>query len=124
MTQSLDWILIGDEGGARLGAIGFLGDEAAAIALFEAGAQIALLIAAARSRREVFSRDPGIAQLIGHEGAAFPRALPLDAAWSDYFRPGIAMATRGADRQIHGRSLARILPRRGSEAALNAAIRA
>lgn len=124
MAEQLEWILIGGPETGRLGAVGFLGDTMSAIALFDAEADAAQVISAARTRPEVFSRDPGIAQLISRSGSEFPRALPLDTAWSNYFRPGVSMTTRGADRIVHGASVARILPRRGEEQALDQAVSA
>lgn len=124
MTDQINWFLVEGDDAGRQGALGFLGDDIAVIALFDAAADPAALIATARSRPEVFARDPGIAQTLSRVSSEFPRALPLDSAWSAYFRPGIAMATRGADRTVHGGAIARILPRRGAEQALDQALSA
>ncbi|MFV0294359.1 MAG: hypothetical protein ACK5II_14565 [Paracoccus sp. (in: a-proteobacteria)] len=114
MAQSIDWVLINDNDDVRLGAIGFLEDMVAVVALFDANADRASLIGAARSRPEVFIRDPGIAQLLAREASQFALPQPLDAVWSDYFRPGVEMAARGGRTcQVHRHGIVRIMVRRG-----------
>ncbi|TKW68765.1 MAG: hypothetical protein DI616_01880 [Paracoccus denitrificans] len=124
MTNQIEWFLVDSPEDGRIGALGFLGDVVSVVALFDAGADPAQVISAARNRPEVFTRDPGIAQLATQGSGEFPRSLPLDISWSNYFRPGVAMETRGADRIVHGSAIARIAPRRGEELAIEAAISA
>ena len=52
MTVKIDWVLIEGNAGARLGALGFLGDEVAAVALFSANDGAAEVLTC------VFARKP------------------------------------------------------------------
>ncbi|MDO5604984.1 MAG: hypothetical protein Q4G25_07480 [Paracoccus sp. (in: a-proteobacteria)] len=123
MTERLDWMAVaGPEGQQPAGAIGFIGETVAAIALFEAGGTAQALLDAARSRPEIRDRDAAFAMLALRPQAQFPQSVAPGAFRAGWPGAGLDVTTRGAARLIPAARISRILPRRGMEAALAQAL--
>lgn len=122
MTVTIDWVLIEGNTDARLGALGFLGDEVAAIALFSANDGAAEVLTAAADRPEIRLRDPALARLSRRVSAEFTRPAMPGQSWWKHLQSAPRMQTRAGSELIRPGEITRVLTRLSSEKALAAAL--
>ena len=122
MTVKIDWVLIEGNAGARLGALGFLGDEVAAVALFSANDGAAEVLTAAAGRPEIRLRDPALGRLSRRISAEFSRPALPGQGWWQHLQSAPRMRTRAGAEIIRPGEIARVLIRLGSEEKLRAAL--
>ena len=122
MTVKIDWVLIEGNAGARLGALGFLGDEVAAVALFSANDGAAEVLTAAASRPEIRLRDPALARLSRRVSAEFTRPAMPGQAWWKHLQSAPRMQTQSGSELIRPGEIIRVLTRLSSEKALAATL--
>ena len=122
MTVKIDWVLIEGNAGARLGALGFLGDEVAAVALFSANDGAAEVLTAAAGRPEIRLRDPALARLSGRVSAEFTRPAMPGQAWWKHLQSAPRMQTQSGSELIRPGEIRRVLTRLSSEKALAATL--
>ena len=122
MTVTIDWVLVEGAAGARLGVLGFLGDEVAAIALFAPGDSAEAVLTAARQRPEIRLRDPALGRLSRRISAEFTRPAMPPQSWWQHLQSAPRMRTQAGAELIRPGEIARVLTRLGAEDALSAAL--
>lgn len=124
MTEAIDWVLVEGAGASRLGAIGFLGDRLAVIALFGADDSAEAVLEAARKRPEVLRRDGAIGQLSRRISGEFARPTAPGDIWWQHLQSAPRMRAPRGPALIRAGEVMRVMTRLGSEAALREALKA
>ncbi len=122
MAVTMDWVLVEGAAGARLGLIGFLDHEVAAIALFGPGDSAETVLTTARQRPEIRLRDPALGRLSRRISAEFSRPALPGQGWWQHLQSAPRMRTRAGAEIIRPGEIARVLIRLGSEEKLRAAL--
>ncbi|NHF73863.1 hypothetical protein [Paracoccus xiamenensis] len=122
MTVKIDWVLVEGAAGARLGALGFLGDDVAAIALFAPGDSAGAVLTTAANRPEIRLRDPALGRLSRRVTAEFTRPAMPGQVWWQHLQSAPRMRKPAGAELIRPGEIARVLTRLGSEDALAAAL--
>ncbi len=136
-----DWVIVQDRTGRDIGAVGFIGDDAVAIASFfdsrDAdkdgkvsvgerivstlspigldGAAIAEVAMQGRSNPLITERDAGFYGMSANIFAGFGQSMVVDAVWSVYFKRGVRAAGTGVARVITGNMVKQVVIRKGFE---------
>ena len=136
-----DWVIVQDRTGRDIGAVGFIGDDAVAIASFfdsrDAdkdgkvsvgerivstlspigldGAAIAVVAMQGRSNPLIAERDSGFYGMSANIFAGFGQSMVVDAVWSVYFKRGVRAAGTGVARVITGNMVKQVVIRKGFE---------
>ena len=122
MSVEIDWVLVEGAAGARLGVIGFLGDDVATIALYAPGDSAEAVLTAARQRPEIRLRDPALGRLSRRVSAEFTRPAMPGQVWWAHLQSAPRMRTQAGAELIRPGEIARVLTRLGSEDAVRAAL--
>lgn len=143
--DELDWVLIPGVGGQPIGAVGFVGDQAAVVVAFFDdidgnkdgtvdwaewlaskisplhlnGSAVVEVAMAARLMAEVITRDGGFYQWAGETFTQFAGGLVIDAAYVAYFSLAVRALSGGVAGAIGGGLVREYVIRRGMEAAIH-----
>ena len=138
-----DWVIVQDRTGRDIGAVGFIGNDAVAIASFfdsrDAdkdgkvsvgerivstlspigldGAAIAEVAMQGRHNALITDRDPTFSRMSANIFAGFAANMAADAVWSVYFKRGVRTAGAGAARVITDNMVKQVVIRKGFERA-------
>ena len=138
-----DWVIVQDRTGRDIGAVGFIGNDAVAIASFfdsrDAdkdgrvnmtervvsavspfsldGSAIAEVAMQGRHNPLITERDPSFFRMSANIFAGFAANMAADAVWSVYFKRGVRTAGAGAARVITDNMVKQVVIRKGFERA-------
>lgn len=147
MSQDFDWIVVSDFTGKQIGMVGFLGNDAVAIATFydardankdgkvswgEWGAAklspiglgnmaVAEVAMAGRSEMRITQRDPSYMQMSAQIYTSFAAGMVMDGIWTAYFRPGVKAVAGGVAKTVTNSMIKQMIIRKGFEAAAKSA---
>lgn len=139
--SGFDWVLVQDLSGRDIGAVGFIGDDAVAIASFFdgrdadkdgkvsmtervvsalspfglGGSAIAEVAMQGRHNDLVTSRDPSYFRMSANIFANYAANMAMDAVWSVYFKRGVRAAGGGVARVITDNMVKQVVIRKGFE---------
>lgn len=137
----MDWVLITKFGNNPIGAIGFVGDDAVAIAAFYDdrdgnqdgkvsllerfaakisfarldGLSVTEVAMQARVDPDVLERDPSFAQVATQIYLNFARGLVLDGIYTAYFARGVSMTGKGIAQLVTSSTVKGFVVRKGFE---------
>ncbi|MFD1795513.1 hypothetical protein FQV27_04955 [Paracoccus aurantiacus] len=123
MTDQIDWVLVEGAESARLGAIGFLGDELSVIALFGPDDSPEAVLLAARKRPEIIRRDAAISQLSRRVSAEFSRPSVPDQDWWEHLQSAPRLRAPNGASLLRPGEIVRVLTRLSSADAVKAALK-
>lgn len=141
MAAKFDWVIVSDRSGRDIGAVGFIDDQAVAIASFfdsrDAnkdgkvglaervvsavspfsldGAAIAEVAMQGRANPLIVERDPSYFGMSANIFAGFAQSMVVDAVWSVYFKRGVRAAGTGVARVITDNMVKQVVIRKGLE---------
>ena len=140
MTEQFDWVVVSKHG-REIGAIGFIGDDAVAVASYFDGrdgnkdgevsimervgssllgmenAGVAEVAMTARLDVDIYQRDPSFRTMAGSIFTSFAAGLVADGLWQSYFRAGVKTAASGVAATITSNKIKQIVIRKGFETA-------
>ncbi|PGH58048.1 hypothetical protein CRT60_08825 [Azospirillum palustre] len=137
----MDWVLITKFGNNPIGAIGFVGDDAVAIAAFYDdrdgnqdgkvsllerfaakisivrldGLSVTEVAMQARVDPDVLERDPSFAQVASQIYLNFAKGLILDGIYAAYFARGVSMTGKGIAQLVTSSTVKGFVVRKGFE---------
>lgn len=140
----MDWVLITKFGSNPIGAIGFIGDDAVAIAAFYDdrdgnkdgkvsllerfaakisfakldGISLTEVAMQARVDPDVIERDPSFAQVATEIYLNFAKGLILDGIYTAYFARGVSMTGKGIAQLVTSSTVKGVVVRKGFESAV------
>ncbi|PWC78343.1 hypothetical protein [Azospirillum sp. TSH64] len=140
----MDWVLITKFGNNPIGAIGFVGDDAVAIAAFYDdrdgnqdgkvsllerfaakisivrldGLSVTEVAMQARVDPDVLERDPSFAQVATQIYLNFAKGLILDGIYAAYFARGVSMTGKGIAQLVTSSTVKGFVVRKGFESAV------
>lgn len=143
MSQKFDWVLVRGHGNRDIGAIGFIGNDAVAIAAFYDdrdgnhdgkvsmtervvsaisplgldGRAVTQVAMQARVDADIVMRNSSIGQMASRIFVDFAGNLIRDGIWTVYFRPGVKMAGQGVAKIVTDNMIKQIVIRKGFEKA-------
>lgn len=141
MGTKFDWIVVQDYAGRDIGMIGFVGEDAVAIATFFDGRDanqdgkvsvaewlvstasfntlkdrsVAAVAMAARHNSLVTSRDPSFDSYGKTVFTSFAAAMGMEAVWMAYFKPGVSALGRNVAQRITDSMIKQLVIRKGFE---------
>lgn len=147
MAQQFDWIVVKDYSGKDIGMVGFLGNDAVAIAAFYdgrdankdgkvswaewgvakvspinlSGTAVAEVAMAGRADMRIYERDPSYQQMSANIYTSFAAGLVMDGVWAVYFKPGVSAIASGAAKRITSSMIKQMVIRKGFEKAAKTA---
>ena len=141
--SGFDWVIVQDRSGRDIGLVGFLGDDAVAIASFfdsrDAdkdgkvgvaervvsalspvsldGRAVAEVAMQGRANPLIVERDTGFRSMSANIFASFGASMAVDAVWGGYFKRGVSATGTGMAKAITGNMVKQMVIRKGFERA-------